>query len=334
VSTLHRVSPTSPGYTRRRRGRGFEYAGPDGRRVIDPDELTRIRALVIPPAWERVWICRDPLGHLQAVGTDAAGRRQYLYHEAWRRRRDREKYRKMERFARSLPDLRDRVRRDLRRQGYPRERVVACAVRLLDTSPFRIGSEEYAATNGSFGLATLRKEHVTVGRRTATFDFTGKSGIRHKLEVSDRAVIPVLRAMRRRRDGDELFAYRNGDDEWRDVRSPDINAYIKEAVGEDHSAKVFRTWRATVLAAVLLSEANEQDAKRTVTRVVRDVADHMGNTPAVCRSAYIDPRVLDRFLDAGERADLAGLDVDMEALSGEVEEVVLRFLSEDKHEAA
>ena len=332
TSALHRVSPESPGYTRRRRGRGFEYLNHAGNRVTDPSELERVRGLVIPPAWEDVWICRDPRGHLQAVGTDAAGRRQYIYHEAWRRRRDREKYRKMERFAAGLPRLRDRIRRDLRGDGLSRERVLASAVRLLDLSPFRIGSEEYAARNGSFGLATLRKDHVRVGARAATFDFVGKSGVRHTVEITDRAVLPVLRALRRRAEGDELFAYRNGEG-WHDVRSEDVNAYIKEAVGEEHSAKDFRTWRATVLAASLLS-LTDGDSKRTVAGVVRSVADHMGNTPAVCRSAYIDPRVLDRYLDAGERVDLRGVDVDPEALSQDLEGAVLGFLQREEAKAA
>jgi DNA topoisomerase IB len=333
TSALHRVSPESPGYTRRRRGRGFEYLDHAGRRVTQPSEVERFRSLAIPPAWKDVWICRDPRGHLQAVGTDAAGRRQYIYHEVWRRRRDREKYRKMERFAAGLPRLRDRIRRDLRKRELSRERVLACAVRLLDLSPFRIGSEEYAARNGSFGLATLRKDHVRVGARAAAFDFVGKSGVRHTVEITDRAVLPVLRALRRRADGEELFAYRNGDG-WHDVRSEDVNAYIKDAVGEEHSAKDFRTWRATVLAASLLAADDGDDAKRTVARVVRSVADHMGNTPAVCRSAYIDPRIIDRYLDAGERLEVGDVDVDPAVLSEEIEGAVLEFIEREEAKAA
>jgi DNA topoisomerase-1 len=331
---LRRVNAASPGYTRRGRGRGFEYFEPDGHRVENEDEVGRIRALAIPPAWKDVWICRDPRGHLQAVGTDAAGRRQYLYHEAWRRRRDRAKYRRMETFAAALPMLRTQVDRDLRRRGLPRERVLACAVRLLDRGPFRIGSEAYAS-NGAFGLATIRKDHVRVGRDTASFDFVGKSGVRHTFEVSDRQILPVLRQLRRHGgESEELLAYRNGEDRWCDVRSEDVNRYLQEALGEEHSAKDFRTWRATVLAAALLSEADGPDPKRKVARVVRDVAEHMGNTPAVCRSAYIDPRILDRFLDAGERVELHGVELDADTFTEDVEAAVLAFLRQDERKAA
>lgn len=325
---LRRVTSDLPGYSRRRRGRGFEYLDVTGRRIEDETEVERIRALAIPPAWKDVWICRDPRGHLQAVGTDDAGRRQYLYHEAWRRRRDRAKYRRMETFASALPELRDHVARDLRRRGLPRERVLACAVRLLDRGPFRIGSEGYAL-NGSFGLATIRKDHVRVGKRVASFDFVGKSGVRHAFEVSDPPIIPVLRQLRRRGGGgEELLAYRNGQDDWCDVRSVDVNRYLQDILGSEHSAKDFRTWRATVLAAAILSGAKGPNPKKTVARVVRDVAAHMGNTPAVCRSAYIDPRVLDRYLDAGESVDLGDVDVDVDAFSAEVEAQVLAFVKE------
>jgi DNA topoisomerase-1 len=331
---LRRVSPDSRGYTRRGRGRGFEYIDPDGRRVEDEREVERIRALVIPPAWKDVWICRDPRGHLQAVGTDAAGRRQYLYHEAWRRRRDRAKYRRMESFAAALPTLRAQVDRDLRRRGLPRDRVLACAVRLLDRGPFRIGSEAYAS-RGSFGLATIRKDHLSVGRNVARFDFVGKSGVRHSFEVTDRQILPVLRQLRRHGgESQELLAYRNGEDRWCDVRSEDVNQYLQEALGEEHSAKDFRTWRATVLAAALLSGSDGPNPKRTVARVVREVAEHMGNTPAVCRSAYIDPRVLDRFLDAGESLELGDIDLDTDAFTDDVEAEVLSFLRGDVRKAA
>jgi DNA topoisomerase-1 len=331
---LRRVSPDSPGYARRGRGRGFEYIDPDGRPVEDEREVERIRALVIPPAWKDVWICRDPRGHLQAVGTDAAGRRQYVYHEAWRRRRDRAKYRRMESFAAALPTLRAQVDRDLRRRGLPRDRVLACAVRLLDRGPFRIGSEAYASS-GSFGLATIRKDHVRVGRNVARFDFVGKSGVRHTFEVTDRQILPVLRQLRRHGgESQELLAYRNGEDRWCDVRSEDVNQYLQEALGEEHSAKDFRTWRATVLAAALLSGSDGPNPKRTVARVVREVAEHMGNTPAVCRSAYIDPRVLDRFLDAGESLELGDIDLDTDSFTDDVEAEVLSFLRGDMRKAA
>jgi DNA topoisomerase I len=299
---LRRVRQTAPGLTRRRAGRGFVYLDENGTVIRDPNTIERIRALAIPPAWKEVWICADERGHLQATGTDDAGRRQYLYHPAWRARQDRRKFVRIEAFAAGLPEARERVARDLRRRGLPRARVLACAVRLLDRGLFRIGSEDYAEDNGSFGLATLRKDHTTVRRDHVEFDFIGKGGKRLVREVHDPQLLPVLRALRRRRNGgDELLAWREGD-EWRDVRSSDINVYLKEITGEDtFSAKDFRTWHATVLAAVLLAEhgavPSERRATRVVSGVVRDVAEQLGNTPAVARASYIDPRVIECYRD-------------------------------------
>jgi DNA topoisomerase-1 len=275
-----------------------------------------------------VWICADDRGHLQAVGTDDAGRRQYRYHDAWRDQRDREKFAHIERFAERLPDVRAQVTRDLRRRGFPRERVLACSVRLLERGLFRIGSEDYAEANGSFGLATLRKEHVTVHKVSAEFDFVGKAGKRHVREVSDPTVIPIIRALRRRHDGEELLAFREGD-AWRDVRSADINTYVKEIAGDDFSAKDFRTWHATVLAAVDLAgrtpvSSSDRARRGAVSKTVRHVAGHLGNTPAVCRRSYIDPRVFDRYLDDDVTLDLKAL---AEGAPQEViEEAVLALL--------
>ncbi len=253
MAALRRVSSTAPGMTRRRQGRGFVYTDPQGRRVGDPEVLARIRGLAIPPAWTDVWICLDPAGHLQAAGTDAAGRRQYLYHPEWRRRRDRGKFMRIETFAGRLPALRERVAADLGGRGLHRERVLACSIRMLDRGLFRVGSEDYTAKNGSFGLATLRKDHVTVGRERASFDFVAKAGVRQVRHVADPEILPVLRALKRRTDGgDELLAWRDGD-RWVDVRSNDVNAYLKEVAGEEFSAKDFRTWHGTVLAAVALA---------------------------------------------------------------------------------
>jgi DNA topoisomerase-1 len=303
MARLRRSDCSDPGITRIRRGRGFEYVREDGTRVRDRATLERIGELGIPPAWRDVWICRDPLGHLQATGFDDAGRKQYLYHADWRRRRDREKFEDMIGFAKALRRLRHRVAEDLAREDVGRDRVLACAVRLLDLGFFRVGGERYAKENRSFGLATVRREHVTVSRDAAIFDFPAKSGQRSRREVADPEILPVLRSLKRRRAGGaELLAYKR-DGRWRDVSSEDINAYLKEAMGADYSAKDFRTWNATVLAAVALCDPeNKLDTKagrkRAANRAVKRVATYLGNTPAVCRSSYIDPRVFDN-LDGG-----------------------------------
>jgi DNA topoisomerase IB len=295
---VHRVRAGAGGYTRRRRGSGFSYVDRHGETVRDRATLARIRSLAIPPAWEDVWICDDPAGHLQATGTDAAGRRQYRYHDAWRARRDLEKHRRMEGFAERLPTLRARVKDDLRLRGATRDRVLACAVRMLDRGALRIGTEEYTRANGSFGLATLRKEHLSIRRDGVLLRFPGKAGKTHAIRIDDPAIVPVLRSLRRHPGGDELLAYRD-EHGWTDLRASHINAYIRETVGDGYSAKDFRTWRATVLAAVFLAEHEVSEGRRAVTSVGRRVADELGNTPAVARASYIDPRVVDRFLDEG-----------------------------------
>jgi len=260
--------------------------------------LERIRALGIPPAWRDVWICPDPRGHLQATGIDAAGRKQYRYHDAWRVRRDAEKFEDMTRFAGALPRLRKRVAADLETGEEPtRERVLAASVRLLDRGFFRIGSEQYAVTHESYGLATMRKEHVTLAPDgTMIFDFPAKSSQRRVQAVVDPLVTDLIGKLKRRRGGGpELLAYRERR-RWRDVRSPDINAYVKDATGDDFSAKDFRTWNATVLAAVALAVTGPKaSAKAAITRAVKETARYLGNTPAVCRSSYIDPRVFDAY---------------------------------------
>jgi DNA topoisomerase I len=298
---LRRSTIDGPAISRRRRGRGFSYLGPNGP-VTNAEALERIRALVIPPAWTDVRISLDPLGHIQAVGVDAAGRRQYVYHADWRVRRDEEKFERMVEFAHSLPSLRERVSADLSLRGVPKARALACAVRLLDHAFFRVGSEASARQNGSFGLATVRKEHVTVRRDLVVFDFVAKSGKRHVQELADVDVLPVIRTMRRRRNGGhELLAFREGE-RWRDIRSSDINEYIREAAGGEFSAKDFRTWHATVLAAVHLALGHDESTslasrRRVVSGAVREVAGFLGNTPAVARASYIDPRVIARFED-------------------------------------
>src|SRR4051795_7950481 len=299
---LRRSDCAAPGIVRRKRGRGFEYVDENGERIDDPDTVERIGSLVIPPGWEDVWICSDPLGHIQATGIDARGRKQYRYHDRWRERRDREKFDSMTEFARALPKLRKRVERDLRKRSISRERVLACAVRLLDRGFFRIGSEGYAEENETYGLATMRKRHVTVNRDSVVFDYEAKGGKCRVQTIGDPAISGLVKKLRSRRGGGrELLAYRNGNS-WRDVRSTEINDYLKETIGESHSAKDFRTWNATVLAAVVLAaSARERDlnTKGGRTRAKRDavkqVSRYLGNTPAVCRASYIDPRVFDRF---------------------------------------
>ncbi len=302
---LRRTDCSGPGIRRTRRGRGFSYVDEDGRRIEDPAVLARISELAIPPAWTDVWICPYPNGHLQATGTDDAGRKQYRYHDEWRRRRDQLKFDAMLDFARALPTLRDQVSGDLAEtEDLTRERVLACAVRLLDRGFFRIGSEDYAVQNETYGLATMLKEHATlVDDSAVVFDYIAKSGQRRVQSVVDPDVYEILARLKRRRaGGPELLAYKDGR-RWRDVRSLDINAYVKEATGAEYSAKDFRTWNATVLAAVGLAVSggaagSRTGRKRAATRVVKEVAHYLGNTPAVCRASYIDPRVFDAY-DAG-----------------------------------
>jgi DNA topoisomerase-1 len=287
-----------------RRGRGFGYVDVDGERLSDEETLARIRALAIPPAWQEVWICVDPNGHLQATGIDAADRKQYLYHEAWRAQRDRQKFRRMVEFAEALPRLRHRLTKELAGEELDEVRVLACAVRLLDVGLFRIGGEEYAEQGGGLGLATLHKDHVSLDDGAIVFDYPAKSGVRRVHEVRDPGALAVIGALKRRRGGGpQLLAYRAGR-RWTAVHSEDINDYIKRNLGEGFSAKDFRTWNATVMAAVSVSvsaaaengHARTKTArKRVVDAAVRQVAELLGNTPAVARRAYIDPRVFDRY---------------------------------------
>jgi DNA topoisomerase IB len=328
-----------PGITRRKAGTGFSYRDENGSRIDDPDLLDRIKALAIPPAWTDVWICPDPRGHIQATGTDAKGRRQYRYHDEWRARRDREKHERMLELARALPRLRARLAKDLTAEGMGRDRVLACAVRLLELGLFRVGGEAYVE-DGSYGLATVRKGHVRAVAGDLRFDYPAKSGKRRIVTIGDPEVAEVVRALKRRRGGGpELLAYKDGRGRWVDVRSADINEYLQDALGPGFSAKDFRTWAATVLAAVALAaeeangdgEPSEAQRRRAVVRVVRGVAEQLGNTPAVARGSYVDPRVIQQF-EQGETVaehiddidDLAGevLDDDSAALAGIEPEVL------------
>jgi DNA topoisomerase I len=344
---LRRVDCNGPGFTRRRCGRGFCYYDLQGRRLTDPETLERIRALAIPPAWSDVWICPWPRGHLQAVGTDVKGRRQYLYHDAWRSRRDQEKFDHMLDFARCLPRLRSLCAEHLAGEGVSRDRVLACAVRLLDLGFFRVGTEGYAEENGSFGLATIRKDHVRLLAGEAPgaqgvsgaveFDYVAKAGKQRIQTVVDPEVYEVVALLKRRRGGGpELLAYRDQQG-WHDVRSEDINAWIQEHTGSDFTAKDFRTWTATVLAAVALAVSAEAASptarKRAVARAMKEVAEYMGNTPAVCRASYVDPRLIDRY-HAGVTIRRTVEQLGKEPLSGQlyiqgaIEEAVLDLLSD------
>jgi DNA topoisomerase I len=339
---LRRVDPAEPGLTRKGRGRGFEFFDADGRKVTDPALVARCKALVIPPAWREVWICSDPDGHLQAVGVDEAGRRQYRYHEEWRRRRDAEKFDRMLDFARALPDLRRACAKDLEGSDEPeRERVLACAVRLLDFGFFRVGGAPRSADVESFGLTTIRKEHVTLDGDAVIFDYPAKGGIERLMAVVDADVLDIVATLRRRRSGgDELLAWRQGR-AWVDVTARDVNDYLKAHAGEQFSAKDFRTWHATVLASVALAAAAGAESKtarhRAEVRAAKEVARYLGNTPAVARDSYIDPRVLDRYRSGwtigGSFEDLgAEAAFGQPAVHGPTEEAVIDLL-EDRHDA-
>jgi DNA topoisomerase I len=336
---LRRADCTGPGLRRRRHGRGFRYLDEVGAPIDDPEVLARIHELVIPPAWADVWICPYPAGHIQATGIDAAGRKQYLYHPAWRVRRDQQKFDDMVAFARTLPALRARIDDVLASDdaALSLDHVCACAVRLLDRGFFRVGGEDYAVQNESYGLATMHRRHVRLREGVLVFDYPSKSGKRRVQAVVDPPVADVVARLKRRRGGgDELLAYKDGR-RWRDLRSEEINAWLKDATGRDVSAKDFRTWGATVLAAVALAVSERARSSKTartraITRAIKEVAHYLGNTPAVARASYIDPRVFDRFRD-GETIDEALVAAagrrngDATAIQGPVEEAVLELLS-------
>ncbi|WKN49201.1 DNA topoisomerase IB [Nocardioides sp. Arc9.136] len=296
---LRRTSPDQPGWTRRRAGKGWVYLDQHGERL--PEEAVgRIRDLVIPPAWKDVWVTPYDNGHLQAVGTDDAGRRQYLYHQAWRERRDAEKFARMEEFGAALTRARELVVADLGREGMPLERACAAAVRLLDLGYFRIGNDVYADTNGSFGLTTLERRHVRRRQDRLVFAFVGKSGVQHRIEIDDAIVIETIESMRRRRGGPgRLLSYKEGRS-WRDVLPALVNEYVRASTGLEATAKDFRTWHATVLAAAALAATPEHgesaaSRKRAVSGAMKEVSSFLGNTPTLARSSYVDPRVIEAY---------------------------------------
>ncbi|MDB5798946.1 MAG: topoisomerase [Paucimonas sp.] len=297
---LRYVTDARPGITRKAGPDGFRYFLPDGKPVTDEDELARIRAIAIPPAWTEVWICRWANGHIQATGRDARKRKQYRYHTRWRQVRDEAKYERMIGFAQVLPLIRQRVDQALKLPGLPREKVLATIVYLLQATMMRIGNEEYAKTNKSFGLTTLRNRHVQVDGAEVEFRFKGKSGVQHRISVEDKRLAAIVKRLRDL-PGQELFEYIDADGEVRTVDSADVNDYLREVTGEDYTAKDFRTWSGTLLAAMALREFEQVDsetqAKKNLVQAIERVAERLGNTPAVCRKCYIHPGVLDAYLD-------------------------------------
>jgi len=282
-----------------RRGRGFSYQDPGGTPLTDAATLERIRDLVIPPAWKKVWICPYPNGHIQAVGTDAAGRRQYLYHQKWQEERNEEKFDRVLEMSAALPDMRRRVCADLGRRGLERDRVLALALHLLDLGYFRAGSEQYAEENNSYGIATLLCEHVALNKEAVEFDYPAKSGVRRTLLIDDPEVVRSVRALLRREGHTErLLVCRNGSG-WIDLHAEDLNARFKELVGDEYTVKDLRTWHGTVLAAAAFVDTdppvNKTVIKRVESAVMKEVAEELGNTPAVARSSYVDPRVVEGY---------------------------------------
>ncbi len=293
---LRRSVVGGTGFRRIRRGRGFSYVDTQREAVRDPDVLTRIDELVIPPAWRNVWICPYPNGHIQAVGTDAAGRRQYVYHPQWRTERDEEKFDRVLGLAKRLPDWRARVLTDLHGDGLQRGRVLAVAQYLIDRGYFRAGGEEYAQENGSYGLATLLRDHVRVGRDSVAFDYPAKSGVRRTISLEDALLVRAVRGLLRADTANpRLLVYRTSDG-WCEVRADDLNDRFREMVGDEYSVKDLRTWHGTVLAAENFAGAREPTSKTALRReeaaVMRSVSEELGNTPAVARKSYVDPRVV------------------------------------------
>ncbi len=335
LAGLRHVTDDKPGMRRRRRGKGFSYLDPAGQPLRDPRERRRIEALAVPPAWTSVWICPLPNGHLQATGRDARGRKQYRYHPDWRTVRDETKFGRMLAFGEALPRLRARLDSDLARTGLPREKVLAVVVKLLETTLIRVGNEEYARENESFGLTTMRSRHVDIAGATVRFRFRGKSGREHEVAISDRRLARVVRACREL-PGYELFQYVDESGERQEVDSADVNEYLRDLTGEDFTAKDFRTWGGTVLALSALRTASavrpaaqedeageegeegeekpgppppggnrEREAKRAIVEAVKHVADQLGNRPAICRKYYVHPAVIAAFLDGRLEADAA-----------------------------
>ncbi|HYP18239.1 MAG TPA: DNA topoisomerase IB [Opitutus sp.] len=335
---LRYVTDESPGIARELAGDKASYRSPDGKRITDRDTLARVKRLAIPPAWTQVWICPAPNGHIQATGRDARGRKQYRYHPDWSAVRDGAKFERMIAFGKALPKIRRQVKRDLARRGLDRRKVLAAVVRLLETTLVRIGNEEYAKQNRSFGLTTMRDRHVKIGRGTLHFEFRGKSGKQHEIDLHDPRLAEIVRRAQEL-PGQDLFQYLDDDEQPQKIGSADVNEYLREVAGEEFSAKDFRTWAGTVLAAVALRELEGAETKvqtkKNLVQAIESVAQRLGNTPAVCRKCYIHPIVLESYLDgvtlervkakaeealAAGRAERGGVELNEE------ERAVLKFL--------
>lgn len=324
---LRYVSDEHPGYTRKRKGDDFDYFDLEGKKITDETRLLRIRRLAVPPAYQDVWICPSANGHIQATGRDARGRKQYRYHERWREVRDENKYDRMVVFGKALPKIRRRIQRDMKQRGLSREKVLATVVQLLERTFIRVGNEEYAKENKSFGLTTLRNRHVDVRGATLKFRFRGKSGVDHEVDVADRRLAKIIRQLQDL-PGQEVFQYLDDEGERRTVTSQDVNDYLREITGQDFTAKDFRTWAGTVLAAMALNaqEAfeNKTQAKKNVKDAISAVAKILGNTPAVCRKCYVHPAVLENYLDGAM----------IDGLKQKTEETLVRKLGSLRSEEA
>lgn len=310
MARLRRSNCEHPGYSRRRWGKGFSYRDIRGAVIADRQVLARIRSLAIPPAWTEVWISPYANGHIQATGTDGAGRKQYIYHPHWREMKDREKFDRALAFAQSLPPARRLITKYLRAEGSGPERALAAALRIVDAGALRVGGTRYAEANGSYGTTTLRIEHVRLAGPEVRFDFPGKSGQEWHTSIKDADLAAALEPMLNRPDADTALAYVGADGAWHSVDAAQLNAFLKEVTGGDFSAKDFRTWQATVVAAMSLARqapgaATKRAKQKAVAATARDVAEHLGNTPAIARKSYIDPRVVDRFFD-GEVIPVTG----------------------------
>lgn len=327
AARLRYVGDATPGISRRRRGRGFSYTGPDGEPIRDEHTLERIRSLAIPPAWRDVWICPIPNGHLQATGRDARGRKQYRYHPRWREVRDEAKFERVVPFSAALPRIRETATEHLALQGLPREKVLATTVLLLEKSLIRVGNHQYAEENRSYGLTTLRDRHVAVTGSRIRFSFRGKSGQHHEVDVSDRRIARIVKRLREL-PGQELFQYVDDEGVRHSVTSDDVNTYLREIAGEEFTAKDFRTWAGTMLAARSLVDVgpfeNETEARRNIVEAVAAVAERLGNTPTICRNCYVHPAVIDAYLSGqlGKAMGKVNLDDD-----DEFERVVVTLLA-------
>ncbi|GAC1645358.1 MAG: DNA topoisomerase IB [Ktedonobacteraceae bacterium] len=297
---LRYVSDASPGIQRKRAGKHFSYVGLDGKPIRNEEELKRIRSLGIPPAWANVWICVNPRGHIQATGRDAKGRKQYRYHPKWREIRDETKYDRMMQFGKALPLIRERVEHDLKLSGLPREKVLATIVRLLDTTSIRIGNEEYARENGSFGLTTMRDNHVEVEGTKVEFHFRGKSGKEHTIDVKDRQLAKIIKRFQAL-PGHKLFQYYDEQNMLHVIESDDVNTYLHQITEQEFTAKDFRTWAGTVIATCALQDLGEYEtqtqAKKNVVRAIETASKHLGNTPTICRKSYVHPEIIDAYLN-------------------------------------